>query len=381
MTAALRRGTCPSLAAPMLTGDGWLARLAFTGPLTGAQLAGIADVAWRLGNGLIEVTARGSLQIRGLGEGAPLAEALAPLDLPLAEGLPVAVSPLAGLDPEEQGDPRPLAAALRVFPEALPPKVAVVVDGGGRFSLDAVAADVRLKCDAGGWRVGVGGTTGAARWMGGTFGAEAAVTEVRGLLWRMSREGCRGRELHGIAKGLTSALGPLPASRAVQAVGRFGLMEDVARGVGLPFGVAGSAAVAALAGAADAARFCPAPGRVLVVLGLPPGEEAGFADAADRLGFVIEAGDARLAIAACSGAPACGSGRLATRAVAARIAAERPGVAAGVRLHLSGCAKRCAQPSGPAVTLEAGAAGPRVTGDGRAVPPGLERYLLEAAAW
>lgn len=381
MTAALRRGACPSLAAPMRTGDGWLARLAFTGPLTGAQLAGIADVAGRLGNGLIEVTARGSLQLRGLGEGAPLAEALTPLALPLAEGLPVAVSPLAGLDPEERGDPRPLAAALRVSSGALPPKAAAVVDGGGRFSLDAVPADVRLKCDAGGWRVGVGGTTGAARWLGGAFGAEAAVAAAWDLLWRMSREGCRGRELQGIAKGLTPALGPVPASRAVQAVGRFGLMEGVARGVGFPFGVAGSAAVAALAGAADEARFCPAPGRVVVVLGLPPGEEVRFADAADRLGFVIKVGDPRLAIAACSGAPACGSGRLATRAVAGRIAAERAGVAAGVRLHISGCPKRCAQPAGPAVTLEAGEAGLRVTGDGRAVPQGLARYLLEAAIW
>ena len=28
MSAALRRGACPTLAAPMPTGDGWLARLA-----------------------------------------------------------------------------------------------------------------------------------------------------------------------------------------------------------------------------------------------------------------------------------------------------------------------------------------------------------------
>ena len=64
MTAALRRDACPSLTAPMLTGDGWLARLTFTDGLSGEGLAGLAAVAARLGNGLIEVTSRGSLQLR-----------------------------------------------------------------------------------------------------------------------------------------------------------------------------------------------------------------------------------------------------------------------------------------------------------------------------
>ena len=99
MTAALRRDACPSLTAPMLTGDGWLARLTFTDGLSGEGLAGLAAVAARLGNGRIEVTSRGSLQLRGLAQGAKLAEALAPLGLPLAEGLPVVTSPLAGRDP------------------------------------------------------------------------------------------------------------------------------------------------------------------------------------------------------------------------------------------------------------------------------------------
>ena len=36
MSAALRRGACPTLAAPMLTGDGWLARLAVGGADAGA---------------------------------------------------------------------------------------------------------------------------------------------------------------------------------------------------------------------------------------------------------------------------------------------------------------------------------------------------------
>ena len=60
------RGRCPTLAAPMLTGDGWLVRLRAGGGLTAAQAAGLAAAAGRLGNGRIEVTGRGSLQVRGL---------------------------------------------------------------------------------------------------------------------------------------------------------------------------------------------------------------------------------------------------------------------------------------------------------------------------
>lgn len=375
MSAPLARGACPSLAAPMRTGDGWLARLSFTDGLTGPQLAALADVAARLGNGLMEVTARGSLQLRGLAEGAALADAVAPLGLPLAEGLSVLTSPLAGCDPSERADPRPLAARLRRFAAPLPPKAAALVDGGGAFSLDRVPADVRLLGAASGWHLGVGGTAATARWLG-VLDAESAVACTLGILSRMSRENRRGRDLDGIRPGSAP-----PRRPATDAVARFPLRDGVARGVGFAFGLAASDAVTALAAAAGEARLCPAPHRTLVAVGLAPDREAGFVAAAARLGFVSAADDPRLAIAACPGAPACGSGRLPTRAIGQRIAAERPDFARGVRLHLSGCPKRCAQPTDPAVTLVAEEAGPRVTGDGQAVSAGLERYLLEAAAW
>ena len=67
----------------MLTGDGWLVRLTPASGLTPAQLAGLARAAARLGNGLIEVTARGSLQMRGLtpASAAALAAAVAALGI------------------------------------------------------------------------------------------------------------------------------------------------------------------------------------------------------------------------------------------------------------------------------------------------------------
>lgn len=224
--------------------------------------------------------------------------------------------------------------------------------------------------------MGVGGTAATARWLP-AGDADAAVACGLELLGRMSRERRRGRDLAGLPAGAPPSL----RRPATDAVTRFELRDGVARGVAFAFGVAASDSVAALALAAGDARLFPAPERALVAVGLRPEAEAGFVAAAARLGFVVAADDPSRAIAACPGAPACGSGLIATRAIARRIAAERPAVARGVRLHLSGCAKRCAQPAGPAVSLVAEACGPRVTGDGRPVPAGLGRYLLEAVSW
>ncbi len=151
--ASTRRGVCPALDAPMQTGDGLLVRLRpLDSRLTPAAFVTIAETAARHGNGLMEVTARGNLQVRGLTPAsAPLfsAEILA-MDMPLATGLAIETPPLAGLDPEEIIDARPLADVLRarvVLEEpalSLAAKLSITVDGGGRFSLQNVSADIRL---------------------------------------------------------------------------------------------------------------------------------------------------------------------------------------------------------------------------------------------
>jgi precorrin-3B synthase len=113
MTALItRRGACPTLARPMRTGDGLLVRIDPIGhELTPHGLAGLADAARRHGNGLLELTARGSLQIRGLSESSvpALAAAIRARGIELAKGVVVRTGPLAGLDPAETADPRPLA--------------------------------------------------------------------------------------------------------------------------------------------------------------------------------------------------------------------------------------------------------------------------------
>ena len=67
-------------------------------------------------------------------------------------------------------------------------------------------------------------------------------------------------------------------------------------------------------------------------------------------GLVTGSEDPLLRIVACSGAPRCGEAHADTRALAATLA---PHLAPDARLHVSGCAKGCAQSSPAPITLVA----------------------------
>ena len=67
MSALHHRGSCPGLSDPMPTGDGLLARLVPIGStISSDAMAGLCAAARVYGNGIIEITARGSIQVRGL---------------------------------------------------------------------------------------------------------------------------------------------------------------------------------------------------------------------------------------------------------------------------------------------------------------------------
>ncbi|MEZ5785395.1 MAG: precorrin-3B synthase, partial [Xanthobacteraceae bacterium] len=132
-----RRGVCPSLAAPMPTGDGLLARLNLGGQTVSLDAAAaLCEAAHRHGSGIIEVTSRGSVQVRGLTHETVSAfvDAIGKIDIDVPDGVPIAVSPLAGLAADEAIDAEALAAALRVaigtagLSRRLAPKVSVAID-------------------------------------------------------------------------------------------------------------------------------------------------------------------------------------------------------------------------------------------------------------
>lgn len=368
----MRRGACPSLSSPMQTGDGLLARLNPKDErLSARQLAGVADAAGRFGNGILEITARGSLQIRGLSQesASGLADAINELGIEAANGPEIRVGPLAGCDRLEIADPRPVADAVRRHIAAagplrgLAPKISVVVDGGGALPLDGIAADIRIAAVAGDlWAVGIGGTASAARLLGAGDGERAAAAAFAILRELAARgETARGRDLDGeTAARLTQGLDPCPGhapSPAAVPVGRFALGDgSVARGIAPAFGQIAADALAALAEAAGAARtLALSPGRALIVLGLSQREDDALMPVAGGLGLVTAPDDPRLRIVACAGSPACASAHLPTKAIAHALAAARPDlVAAAGDVHLSGCAKHCAKPAQSGITLTGG---------------------------
>ena len=125
-------------------------------------------------------------------------------------------------------------------------------------------------------------------------------------------------------------------------------------GVGLAFGHAEAAALKALAeiAMAQGARWArPAPDRSLLLGPLGETQAMALSGEAQRLGFVTEAADPRRRIVACPGAPACASGLIAARSIAAEIARDVPLAGEGLALHVSGCAKGCAHPAQAPLTI------------------------------
>ncbi|MCO5057019.1 MAG: precorrin-3B synthase [Rhizobiaceae bacterium] len=371
MRPSLARGACPSLSAPMATGDGLLARLnPRHGRLTAAQLAGVARAAGRHGNGLLEVTLRGSLQIRGLSErSAPFfAGDVAALEIAADEGPEIRVSALAGLAADDIADPRPLADTIRAhlnegdLLSRLAPKTSILVDGGGRLGLADLNADVRLVAVRDGqgsaWLVHAGGVEAEASLLGAgdESGAASAALALLAELAARGRQ-ARGRDFAGealtrLSAGLRPAA-PRPHVNSPLPVGRFELAdESSAIGVSLPFGQVEASLLETLAGAVDTATSIHlTPGRGLLVAGLAPGAADRIEAFARQLGFVTDPADPRLRVVSCAGAPACRSSHLDTKAIARAIAADAGLRGSPALFHVSGCAKQCARPQGPSLSV------------------------------
>lgn len=157
-------------------------------------------------------------------------------------------------------------------------------------------------------------------------------------------------------------------------VGLFDLANGHALGIGLPFGsmpAQNLIELAAKAAELGSAEIRLAPGRALLFLGLSSSACASLSAA--TLGFVTSPADPRTRIAACPGAPACASGRIATRAIAETIATESADLFdTSITLHISGCAKGCAHPRSTALTVvgDENGAGLVVDGTAKALPAG-----------
>jgi precorrin-3B synthase len=377
----LRRGVCPGLSRPLPTGDGLLARLLLTGTITLDALAALCAAARGHGNGIIEITARGSIQVRGLNahSAARFAAAVAALGIAAEHGVPVLCNPLAGLDAAEILDAAAFAAALRCtlaqqsLAGRLDPKVSIVIDGGAPLNLAGVAADIRVRAQLVDGepvlRLAVGGDDTTALYLG-VIAPDDGAEAVSRLLCVLVERGARARDIVA-AKGATPFADALALVRRRRpyaadsgsaprqcrdAIGLHPLRGgSFAGGIGLAFGHAEATALECLLDAAAAAGACglrTAPNRSLLAIGLTSKSAARFFATAAQLGFVTRADDPRRHVIACAGAPLCASAYIAARAMAPRLAvAAAPYLSDGLTVHVSGCAKGCAHPSAAPLTV------------------------------
>jgi precorrin-3B synthase len=400
-----RRGACPGLSAPMPTGDGLLVRLRPIGTVSLTLFEALCAAARQYGNGIVEITARGSIQVRGLSAAsAPrFADAIASLGMAAEDGVPVIANGLAGLDPDELIDAGTLAADLRralgatSLPRRLAPKVSVAIDGGGALRLGSLAADICLCAQKRNGDVtldvAVGGDARSAIPLGAVAlsnGVEAAIRllevmarhgratrardvlaaeeidpfreSIRGLLLTFARPRAGGdRELDSRLRG----------NERETAIGLHTLHDgSYARGIGLAFGHAEAATLERLADAAEAAgargvRIVP--GRSLIAIGLTRESATTLTADAESLGFIVRAEDPHQHVIACAGAPICASAHIAARAMAPQIAEiAAPFLDNTFKIHVSGCPKGCALAAPAALTVVGTSAGCALVANGSA---------------
>ena len=177
---------CPGVLRLAEAADGYLARIRLPGGLIGAgAMRALARLASELGDGRVELTSRGNVQLRGLAADAagPLTDELARAGLFPSPGHDrvrnVLASPLAGLDggPDLTAIIQALDTALCAQPRLaeLPGRFLFAVDDG-RGDLAGLGADVLARVRADGTVVNGLAVRGAATGQAGAGRAGAGHT-------------------------------------------------------------------------------------------------------------------------------------------------------------------------------------------------------------
>jgi precorrin-3B synthase len=344
---------CPSALQAHQAADGALVRVRLPGgAITAAQLNALAQAATRFGNSTLELTSRGSLQLRGIEDVGAVADAVAAAGLlpsPSHERVRnIVASPLSG---RSGGlvDVRPLAAELDTALQAqaelagLPGRFWFSLDDG-RADVSGVRADIGIQaCADDLFALLLAGVDSGVR-----LPAQAVVPtlvtiagrfqQIRGKCWRIT-------ELDDASVLLTGYEQTAPAGQAAPDTGTapVGWIEQddgrIALGAAVPLGVLPARTGEFLA--AIAAPIIITPWRSVLVCDL----DEGVADTALRvlapMDLVFDANSAWLTVSACTGSPGCERSAADVRADATA-AAESGEVT--VRRHYVGCDRACGSP-------------------------------------
>lgn len=345
-TAPVIKGWCPGALRPMLSGDGLVVRLRVPqGRLTPAQARGVAELAQRYGNGVIDLSNRGNLQLRGI-------------DPERHEGLIDALRALALIDADEHTERRrnlmltpfwqagddtdhvtqQLTAAARSH--ALPDvssKFGYAVDAGPQPVLQADPADIRFERAADGQLL----LCAEGAEMGKPIFRDTAVTEAIALAAWVRAQGAT-RAARALEAGATLPPGfdhPRQSGLSTLTLGLYPAGALVA----CAFGQMDAETLTVLA---DLGPLRLTPWRMVLI--------EGATELLDLPSLITDAHDPLLRVVACIGAPGCAQARGETRGLARDLVASLPQCQ---RLHISGCAKGCAAPRATDLTLTATAPG------------------------
>ncbi|MEU1283020.1 hypothetical protein [Kitasatospora sp. NPDC005856] len=384
-----RADACPGALRLHAADDGALARIRLPGGLlTGRQALALAEAAEALGDGELETTSRGNVQLRGLAPhcAAELADRLRAVGLLPSDTHErvrnIVASPAAGLDAAEgpgnaevQAWVRELDARLCAsdWAAGLSGKFLFALDDG-RGDVAALDADVTLIAGPDGARLLRLGRDDHGHPVEAGQEVTAVLDAARSFLAALRTSGRKAWHLREVPGLLPAGSVPLPAfAGAAPVVGALpgGLS------VGLRFGRASAAQWRTLVEAsAGELRLTPWRGAVL------PGAPADRLPVLAAAGFRTGAGSAWERATACTGLPGCAKSLADVRTDAARAldsgatagarAVAGAGAAAGagagpgglLPVHWSGCERRCGHPAGRWVDVLATGHGYRVTVNG-----------------
>jgi precorrin isomerase/dissimilatory sulfite reductase (desulfoviridin) alpha/beta subunit len=354
----------------MMSGDGLIVRVrAGVRPLTASALATLTALARAHGGGLIELTRRANLQLRGVAPATLATLQAALVDAGLADASPLRELRRALLrsDPGAwhtthrdaiamlEGALDDALAAADDLAE-LPAKFAIVLDGGSGLLGDA-SADLWIDLGRQGCtfaHVYLGGQGAAGSFAGALAVADVPAAVIACLRAFLAHGGARHRSVRamiaaGGAAPLIASLGGMrcgcgTAKRAAPAPIGYHAGAHAWLSVGVPLGAGDPSlwhAVASLAARFGDGRVRCAAGRTLVFPGVRDRDQA--LATAREAGLIVDPRDPLLRTVACAGAPFCTSALGETRAYARALASTFLAARPEATLHVSGCTKSCAK--------------------------------------
>ncbi|KFL26487.1 hypothetical protein JP74_12095 [Devosia sp. 17-2-E-8] len=369
----IRQSACPGLYRLAPARDGGICRVKVAlGTLDAAQARALAAASRQWGNGIVEITSRANLQLRGIAvtDGDALARRLLDAGLGATSSgaddvRNVMVSPSYGIDDQALLDTAPIARALlslldqRADFHALSPKFSILVDGGEATAplhhpndiwLAAVTRDT--------FALGLGGTLRDSPL--GTVQAENVVATLATIIERFLATGAsRMRQLGDRARELTDGLVDTPIAPGARAsASHFGIHAQSPAiswiGARPPLGRLTPEMLEGLATLAERegdGTIRLTPHQSVILPGLVRPDMA--LSALEALGLVTAPDHPLSDMLACSGSSGCRSALADTQRDAMLLAGF--GIRAG--LHLSGCEKSCASAQAAPHTLVAVAPG------------------------